>query len=370
MKKIKRIVLKVGTSTLTGSSKLLNKANMLELVRKIAALHQKGYQVCLVTSGAIAAGRELLGDRKLPKVLSTKQLLASVGQGKLIEVYEKLFNIYSLQIGQILLTRADLENRERFLNAKDTINAMLEEKIIPVINENDALSTQEIRVGDNDNLAALTGILIQADLVILLTDQKGLYDKDPRYDSSAKLIKDIYKIDDSIKAMAGGSGSSLGTGGMSTKVIAAQSCMSSGIDMAIIQGNDYEQIDHILEQKDFIGTYFHASLEPRALYKQWIDSATIKNGNIYIDQGAQMAIINKGSSLLPSGVTKVEGEFKRGSSVNILNQDNQIIGCGISNYSSFQISLILGKNSNQIESILGFSYGDNIVHRDNLTLKQ
>lgn len=245
----KTIVIKLGTSTLTCNSPRLNKAHMLEIVRTVAKLKERGHRVAVVSSGAMAAGRELLGDPQLPPVLSSKQMLASVGQGKLIEIWESLFSIYGLHIGQILLTRADLESRERFINARDTFFALLEHDIIPVINENDAVSTQEIRVGDNDNMAALTAILSDADLVILLTDQAGLFTADPRTHKDATLIRTVEHIDDHIMAIAGGAGTAQGTGGMSTKIKAARTATAAGIELVIASGADPQIMLELAEGK-------------------------------------------------------------------------------------------------------------------------
>ncbi len=261
------IVIKLGTSTLTRGKNSLNRAHMLEIVRVVAQMRQLGHRVTLVSSGAMAAGRELVASHaSLPPVLSSKQLLASVGQGRLIEVWASLFAIYDIHIGQILLTRADLENRERFLNARDTLFALLDNGIVPVINENDALSTAEIKVGDNDTLAAITSIAIEADKVILLTDQKGLFEADPRSCPDAKLIREVREIDEKIIALAGGSGTTLGTGGMSTKVKAADIATRGGVELIIASGEDPGiMLDLIEERGD--GTFFRTGDRPKELRK-------------------------------------------------------------------------------------------------------
>ncbi|HAS6055888.1 TPA: glutamate 5-kinase, partial [Vibrio vulnificus] len=217
----KTIVVKLGTSVLTGGTLALDRAHMVELARQCAELKKQGHSVVVVSSGAIAAGREHLGYPALPNAMASKQLLAAVGQSQLIQTWESLFALYGIKIGQMLLTRADLEDRERFLNARDTINALVDNGIIPVVNENDAVATSEIKVGDNDNLSALVGILCGADKLLLLTDQKGLYTADPRKDPNAELIKEVKVIDDTLRKIAGGSGTTLGTGGMATKLQAA-----------------------------------------------------------------------------------------------------------------------------------------------------
>ena len=234
IKNHKTIVVKFGTSTLTQGSPKLNRPQMLEIVRQLAQLHQAGFRIVIVTSGAIAAGRDYLNHPQLPPTIASKQLLASVGQSQLIQVWEQLFRIYDIHIGQLLLTRADIEDRERFLNARDTLHALLDNQIIPVVNENDAVATAEIKVGDNDNLSALVAILAQADQLYLLTDQQGLFDSDPRKNPQAKLISEVDKITDHIRAIAGGSGTTLGTGGMSTKITAADGATRSGIETIIV----------------------------------------------------------------------------------------------------------------------------------------
>ncbi len=233
----KTVVVKLGTSVLTGGSLALNKAHMVELVRQCAELKKLGHSVVVVSSGAIAAGREHLGYPALPNSMASKQLLAAVGQSQLIQVWESLFAIYGLKIGQMLLTRADLEDRERFLNARDTINALVEHDIIPVVNENDAVATNEIKVGDNDNLSALVGILCGADKLLLLTDQRGLFTADPRKDPNAELIREVTTIDETLRKIAGGSGTTLGTGGMATKLQAADIARRAGIEVIIAAGS-------------------------------------------------------------------------------------------------------------------------------------
>ena len=238
MSESQTLVVKLGTSVLTGGSRRLNRAHIVELVRQCAQLHAMGHRIVIVTSGAIAAGREHLGYPELPATIASKQLLAAVGQSRLIQLWEQLFSIYGIHVGQMLLTRADMEDRERFLNARDTLRALLDNSIVPVINENDAVATAEIKVGDNDNLSALAAILAGADKLLLLTDQPGLFTADPRSNPQAELIKDVYGIDDALRAIAGDSVSGLGTGGMGTKLQAADVACRAGIDtIKIVSGN-------------------------------------------------------------------------------------------------------------------------------------
>ncbi len=251
------LVVKLGTSVLTGGSRRLNRAHIVELVRQCAQLHAMGHRIVIVTSGAIAAGREHLGYPELPATIASKQLLAAVGQSRLIQLWEQLFSIYGIHVGQMLLTRADMEDRERFLNARDTLRALLDNNIVPVINENDAVATAEIKVGDNDNLSALAAILAGADKLLLLTDQPGLFTADPRSNPQAELIKDVYGIDDALRAIAGDSVSGLGTGGMGTKLQAADVACRAGIDTIIAAGNRPDVIGHAMEGLP-VGTCFHA----------------------------------------------------------------------------------------------------------------
>ena len=258
----KTIVVKFGTSTLTQGSPKLNSPHMMEIVRQIAQLHNDGFRIVIVTSGAIAAGRHYLNHPQLPPTIASKQLLAAVGQSQLIQAWEKLFAIYDIHIGQLLLTRADIEDRERFLNARDTLHALLDNHIIPVINENDAVATAEIKVGDNDNLSALVAILVQAEQLYLLTDQHGLFDSDPRKNPEAKLIPVVEQITDHIRSIAGGSGTNLGTGGMMTKIIAADVATRSGIETIIAPGNRPNVIADLAYEQN-IGTKFIAHQSDR-----------------------------------------------------------------------------------------------------------
>lgn len=266
------LVVKLGTSVLTGGSLRLNRAHIVELVRQCAQQHAAGHRIVIVTSGAIAAGREHLGYPELPATIASKQLLAAVGQSRLIQLWEQLFSIYGIHVGQMLLTRADLEDRERFLNARDTMTALLDNRIVPVINENDAVATAEIKVGDNDNLSALAAILAGADKLLLLTDQQGLYTADPRNNPQAELIREVHGIDDALRAIAGDSVSGLGTGGMGTKLQAADVACRAGIDVVIAAGSKPGVVADVIEGKP-VGTRFHALETPLENRKRWIRRA-------------------------------------------------------------------------------------------------
>ncbi|WP_114766507.1 glutamate 5-kinase [Vibrio rhodolitus] len=363
------VVVKLGTSVLTGGTLQLNRAHMVELVRQCAELKKLGHSVVIVTSGAIAAGREHLGYPALPNSMASKQLLAAVGQSQLIQTWESLFSIYGMKIGQMLLTRADLDDRERFLNARDTINALLNFDIIPVVNENDAVATNEIKVGDNDNLSALVGILCGADRLLLLTDQKGLFTADPRKDPNAELIKEVKTIDDTLRKIAGGSGTNLGTGGMATKLQAADIARRAGIEVIIAAGSAPNVIFDSLSS-DPQGTRFLPCEEALENRKRWILAGPAAAGDVVIDEGAVNAVITKGSSLLAKGVLDVSGKFSRGDVVRITNQEGKLIARGISAYSSADMSKILGKHSKDILSILGYDYGAEVLHRDDMVVIQ
>ncbi|MDA9557927.1 glutamate 5-kinase [Vibrio sp.] len=361
------IVIKLGTSVLTGGTLALDKAHMVDLVRQCAYLKQNGYSIVLVSSGAIAAGREHLNYPELANTMPNKQLLAAVGQSQLIQVWESLFSIYGLKIGQMLLTRADLEDRERFLNARDTVHALIENDIIPVVNENDAVATTEIKVGDNDNLSALVAILCSADKLLLLTDQKGLFTADPRKDRNAELIKTVSRIDDDLKKVAGGSGTLLGTGGMATKLQAAEIATRSGINVIIAAGHsDNVVINSVGDDPE--GTTFLAAEEALDSRKRWLLAGPAISGSVIVDRGAEEAVINRGSSLLAKGLITVTGEFSRGDVIQIKNTEGMIIAKGISRYSAIELTKIQGKHSRDIETILGLDYGSEVLHRDDLVI--
>ncbi len=364
---LKRVVVKLGTSVLTSGSPRLDRAHMVELVRQMARLHRLGHEIIVVTSGAVAAGREHLGFPELPPSLASKQMLAAVGQSHLMQIWEQLFNLYGLHVGQVLLTRADLDDRERYLNARDTMQALLEHRIIPVINENDAVATAEIKVGDNDNLSALAALLAQADMLLLLTDQQGLFDADPRTNPHAKLIPQVTVIDDALRALAGGSGTNLGTGGMATKLQAADVATRAGVEVVIASGH----LDSVIEtlcQGGAQGTHFVAKgcgLDER---KRWILAGPSSSGVLQLDDGAVKALTEQGCSLLHKGVVAVTGEFNRGDTLLMTGQDGRVIARGITRYSSGELLQLRGTHSRDIEATLGFSYGSVAIHRNDMVV--
>ncbi|MGL5949266.1 MAG: glutamate 5-kinase [Aeromonas sp.] len=362
----KTLVVKLGTSVLTGGSKQLDRAHMVEIVRQCAALHHLGHRVVVVTSGAIAAGRELLGQPPLAPTLPNKQMLAAVGQTQLIRLWQDLFALYGLQVGQMLLTRADLEDRERYLNARDTLQTLLDHRIIPIINENDAVATAEIKVGDNDNLSARAAMLADADLLLLLTDQAGLFTADPSTDPNARLITEVSVIDDALRALAGDSVSGLGTGGMATKLQAADLACRAGISVVIASGKSPELLGRAA-RGEAVGTHF-AAQTPLEGRKSWILAGPSVAGELIVDNGAAQALRHQGSSLLPKGIVQVNGEFNRGDVVRLLDSQGQPLGRGISRYNHSELMRIQGQHSDAIEVLLGYGYGAVAIHRDDLVL--
>ncbi len=366
-RRYRRIVVKLGTSVLTGGTPRLDRAHMVELVRQCAHLHSVGLDVIVCTSGAIASGRERLGFPNLPDTVSNKQLFAAVGQSRLMLAWERLFDIYNIHVGQILLTRADVENRQRFLNARDTMQALLEQRIVPVVNENDAVATAEIKVGDNDNLSALVALLAEADLLLLLTDQPGLFTADPRRNPHAELIPEVRTIDETLRRLAGGSASGLGVGGMATKLQAADVARRAGADVVITAGRAPNVILRIVSG-EAVGTRFPALETPLASRKRWILAGPSPAGALVVDGGAARAISQNGSSLLPAGITSVDGAFERGDAISVRDAGGRELARGIARYGHEDLARIKGRHSDEISLLLGYAYGPVAVHRNDLIL--
>ncbi len=365
-----RLVIKLGTSVLTAGTDRLNRPYMVDLARQVAALREAGIQVALVSSGAIAAGRERLSSPPQQRVRANvplKQMFAAVGQSRLMHLYEQLFELYGLQVAQVLLTRDDLRDRRRYLNARNTLSLCIERGIVPIINENDALVTAEIRVGDNDNLSALVAGLIDADLLLILTDIDGLYNADPRTNPDAKLLNEIDQIDDDIWEMAGGVGSNRGTGGMRTKIQAADLATRSGTSVVIANGATSNVILRVL-RGERIGTNFPSGGSHLESRKRWLLAETARHSKIVIDAGAANALLNQGKSLLPAGITAVEGHFDRGQTIRIYTADGHEIARGLTQYSANDVRHIQGLRSAQIAETLGYDYGSVVVHRDDMVV--
>lgn len=364
-----RIVIKVGTSTLTAGKNGLDMPAILNLVRQIALLQNNGNEVILVSSGAIAAGREIMkkvdGSRHIP----AKQMLAAIGQPRLMEIYSQLFRIYGLQVAQVLLTRSDIAQRKGYINARNTLTELLDQEIIPIVNENDAVAIEEIRVGDNDNLSALVANLVEADQLILLTDQKGLYTSDPRNDPKAELIKEITapEIPEAVWQAAGGTISGLGIGGMFTKIKAADMARRSGTTVYITKGDDKDILLKIVDGKNG-GTKISAIISKIESRKRYlIAGMKTSRSAIIMDPGAVEAL-RKGNSLLPIGIISTKGRFDRGDIVQMLQEDLKPIAIGLVNYDSEDVKNICRHRSEEIETILGYNFGDEVIHRSNLVL--
>jgi len=366
----RRIVAKFGTSLLTAASSRLNMERMTDLVGQLAKLHNQGVEVVIVTSGAIAAGRERLGLTKKAKGVALKQVLASVGQGRLMNIYERLFEQHQITVGQALLTKSVLVDRAGYLNTRNTLLSSLEMGVIPIINENDVVAVDEIRearFGDNDNLSAMVANLIDADLLFILTDIDGLYTADPNRDASAKLIPLVEKIDDKIESLVSGSMSGLGTGGMVTKIEAARLATASGVTVVIANGSEKDVLLRAA-RGETIGTRFLPVKTKLDSRERWLLSGLCTRGKLTVDDGAVLALKKKNCSLLAAGITEVEGNFQRGDIVDICDLKGLKLGSGITNYTSAEVQAIKGAHSQNINNLLGYDSGSEVVHRNNLVV--
>ena len=363
---VKRVVIKVGTTTLTHETGLLNLERIEILVRQIANLHNNGYEVMLVTSGAIGAGMGKLNLKNRPKTLPEKQAVAAVGQVALIHLYQKIFAEYGKNVGQLLLTASDINERNRYLNGRNTCFALFNAGVIPIINENDAIAVEEIKVGDNDTLSAFVATLVDADLLIILSDIDGLYDSNPKENPNAKLLPLITTLNEEIKAMAGDSNSKFGTGGMATKIKAAEIALNSGVNMVIAQGEKPENLIKIVRGED-IGTLFVKNKKGLKAKKHWLQYSSKKTGKLIIDDGAKIAVL-KHKSLLPSGIKEVEGSFQKGDVITVIDEEKNVLAVGIVNYSSDECQRIIGKQSKEIEKILGYKDYDEVLHINNMSV--
>lgn len=362
----RRLVVKVGSALVTSNGNGLDLTAIAGWARQIAALRAAGREVVLVSSGAVACGVQRLGWQRRPRTMHEKQAAAAVGQAALVEVYEAAFNKHQLRTAQILLTHDDLADRKRYLNARSTLNTLLELGVIPIINENDTVVTSKIKFGDNDTLGALVANLLEADALIILTDQKGLYTADPRKDPTARLIEQATAGDPALEDMAGGAGTQVGTGGMITKVIAAKRAARSGAATVIASGHEVDPILR-LAQGEALGTLLISETPPLAARKQWLADHLQLAGRITLDAGA-VAALQAGKSLLPVGMTMVQGDFERGAAIACQTEDGQEIARGLSNYGSSEARRIAGKSTAEIEHILGYLEDAEMINRDNLIL--
>lgn len=366
LQKGQRWVVKIGSALLTNDGQGLDTERISGWAKQMAQLKQAGIEIVLVSSGAVAAGMTRLGWTARPDTMELLQAAAAVGQTKLVQTYEDLFQQSALHTAQILLTHEDLSDRKRYLNARNTLRALLAMPVIPIVNENDTVTTDEIRFGDNDTLGALVANLVEADALILLTDQDGLYDADPRHNPDAQIISQANATDPKLVSVAGGGGK-LGRGGMATKVRAAQLAARSGA-VTVIAGGRIDDVLLRLRQGETIGTLLEPDLAPIAARKQWLAGHLQMKGDIVIDDGAVHALQHQGKSLLAVGVKAVKGSFQRGECVAISNEQGQILARGLVNYDALETSKILGMSTSQFESILGYLNEPELIHRDNLVL--
>lgn len=366
LKNRRRVVVKIGSALLTRDGQGLNTEGIQDWAAQLVQLRSRGLEVVLVSSGAVAAGMQRLGRGTRPHALHELQAMAAVGQMNLVQVYESAFQRHGLHTAQVLLTHEDLADRGRYLNSRSTLRTLLEFGVIPVVNENDTVATEEIRFGDNDTLAALVANLIEADLLLILTDQRGLYDRDPRQDPEAKLVTEGKAGDPQLLSMAGGSGV-LGRGGMRSKLLAAEKAARSGASTVIASGRESNVITRVLDG-EVVGTHLHAAQGRVAARKQWLAGQLRAMGKLRLDAGAVKVIRDGGKSLLPVGVRDIEGAFARGEIVSCLDPEGREVARGLVNYSSEETARIIGKPSDKIESILGYVDEPELIHRDNMVV--
>jgi glutamate 5-kinase len=363
---VRRVVIKIGSGVISGETGL-DLARIEGICQDIVALRQRGYEIVVVSSGAVAAGKGDLGITGRPQTIPLKQAAAAIGQSRLMRTYKDAMRPQGVTVAQVLLTRDDLANRRRYLNARNTLMTLLEFGVVPIINENDTVVVDEIRFGDNDNLSAMVTNLVEAQLLVILSDVDGLYDSDPRLNPQARLITEVERISDEIEAMAGDEGGPLGTGGMATKIKAAKRATLFGAGTAIINGCTPHNLRYLFDGHE-LGTYFLPVRDPIASRKHWIAFTKKPRGKLLLDEGARAAIIDGGKSLLPSGIRSIDGEFDRGDAVRLCTLDGKEFAKGVTNYSSPELLRIIGRKTSEIETILGYKYGDEVVHRDNLVV--
>ena len=366
----RRVVVKAGTSLLTGGADRLDLEAMATLVGQIARLHGLGVEVILVSSGAVAAGRHVLGVAREGKDLPLRQALAAVGQGHLMHAYEQLFGWHDIPVAQALLTRRDLSDRLGYLNVRNTLLALLEHRVVPIINENDVVAVEELTgnvFGDNDTLSAMVANIVDADLLVMLGEVKGLFTADPHLDSDARLISVVERVSDDIATMGGPSWKGNGRGGMVTKLDAARLATASGINVVIASGMEPNVLSRLVAGES-IGTFFPATSSKMESRKRWMLSGLSIKGEIVVDDGAASVLRSQHRSLLPAGVKDVRGTFERGDIISILDVRQAQIACGITNYGSSDIDEIKGVHSDRIAETLGHQYGDEIVHRNNMVI--
>lgn len=363
----RRWVVKIGSALLTNDGQGLDQLAIAGWVQQIVQLRQRGIEVVLVSSGSVAEGMARLGWKQRPKAIHDLQAAAAVGQMGLVQTWEQSFKAHDVHSAQVLVTHDDLSDRKRYLNARSTLLALISHRVVPVVNENDTVVTDEIRFGDNDTLGALVTNLVEADLLVILTDQDGMFDADPRTNPSARLISHARASDPALVGVAGGSAGSLGRGGMATKLRAAQLAARSGA-ASIIVGGRLPAVLSRIQQAEAVGTLLTADESPMAARKQWLAGHLQMRGVLALDAGAAKVLREKGVSLLPVGVRDVTGNFSRGEMVSCVGPDNQRVACGLVNYSAEEARRIMGKSSDAIASILGYVDEKELIHRDNMVV--
>lgn len=368
LKKAKRIVIKVGTSTITYANGKRNFSQIDRLAREISDLQNQGKEMILVTSGAVAVGVDRMGLPGKPKTIPGKQAAAAVGQGVLMHTYEKFFADYGQIVAQVLITKTEAIDRHRYTNTRNTFMELMRQRVIPIVNENDVVALDELKIGDNDNMSALVAGIVDADLVIILSDVDGLYTANPQTHPDAVIVPEVAEITPEIEASAGGVGSARGTGGMATKIQAAKAATSSGIHMVIASGTEKNAITRVLQGEE-LGTLFVSRENRLQFRKRWLAFGAKIAGSIVVDDGCAKAIRKAGGcSILPAGVFAVQGEFLPGSTVSVIDKDAHELARGLVHYSSAELEQIKGCNSGEIANILGHKNFDEVIHRDDLVI--
>lgn len=362
----RRIVIKLGSSLLARPDGLLDERFIGRVARAVAGLRTEGRAVLLVSSGAVAAGRARLPSAATWGDIPTRQMLAAVGQPRLMRAYERAFARFGLVVAQALLTQGDVAARAGYLSARGTLLALLDHGAVPIINENDVVADDELRFGDNDRLSAVVATLVDADLLLLLSDVAGLYESDPRSDPTARPIRHVARIDAAIEALARPSLSGPGTGGMVTKLQAARLATAGGVATVIAAGRERDIIRRVVDGED-VGTRFAPARRPRAR-RRWLHARLGGRGTLVVDDGAAAALERGGSSLLPAGVREVHGNFRRGDPVDVLRLDGRLVAHGLANYTAADLARLQGRHSSEITAALGYHYGDEVIHRNNLVL--
>lgn len=368
LKKAKRIVIKVGTSTITYANGKRNFSQIDRLAREISDLQNQGKEMILVTSGAVAVGVDRMGLPGKPKTIPGKQAAAAVGQGVLMHTYEKIFADYGQIVAQVLITKTEAIDRHRYTNTRNTFMELMRQRVIPIVNENDVVALDELKIGDNDNMSALVAGIVDADLVIILSDVDGLYTANPQTHPDAVIVPEVAEITPEIEASAGGVGSARGTGGMATKIQAAKAATSSGIHLVIASGTEKNAITRVLQGEE-LGTLFVSRENRLQFRKRWLAFGAKIAGSIVVDDGCAKAIRKAGGcSILPAGVFAVQGEFLPGSTVSVIDKDAHELARGLVHYSSAELEQIKGCNSGEIANILGHKNFDEVIHRDDLVI--